>query len=337
MNAGIVTIFQRASKRLRTERQVPATVPPSPNFEPERFGLTEFLRLLAAPNVTDLVANGPTDWQLNFGTGFQTTQVDGCSSSDLAGLCRKLVDLADRHLDLANPICDVSLTPKQLPQLADFGIEALRVHAVLESSVSATHLLSVRVHRSGFTSLDALGKLGMFDEIQRAQLFEILHSRQNFLIAGSAGSGKTTLLRAMLAESPQLRTLAVEDTAELLPIPGHVVGLQARQANIDGKGEIPLQTLAQQALRMQPQRLVVGEVRGAEVDVLLQAMNTGHAGSAATIHANSASAVFPRLRGLAPKVSDSAFRLMAHSAVQKVIYLSSAEPRRIESIGDFEC
>jgi pilus assembly protein CpaF len=332
-----VTIFQRASKRLKLDHRVPEIAPASPTVETERFGLGEFLRLAAPPNVTDLIANGPGDWQLNQGSGFQPAQVVGCSSSDLAGLCRELVDLADRHLDLANPICDVSLTPKQLPRLSDLGIEALRVHAVLASAVSCMHLLSVRVHRSGFTSLDALGKLGMFDEIQGAQLLEILQSRQNFLIAGAAGSGKTTLLRAMLAESPQLRTVVVEDTAELLPIPGHVVALQARQPNIDGKGEIPLQSLAQQALRMQPQRLVVGEVRGAEVDVLLQAMNTGHAGSAATMHANSASAVFPRLRGLASNVSDSAFRLMAHSAVQKVIYLSNAEPRRVESIGDFEC
>jgi len=323
-------------------RWKPAIHNPAPSLEvptsrASRFGLPEFLHIISAPKVTDLIANGPADWQVKLGEGFQELQGINCSSADLAGLCRHLVDLADRHLDLANPICDVSLTPRQLPQLVEFGIESLRVHAVLESAVSVKGLLSVRVHRTGFTSLGVLQQLGMFDDKQEDQLRQIIQRRQNFLIAGSAGSGKTTLLRAMLAESPTIRSVVVEDTAELLPIPGHVVGLQARQANIDGRGEVSLQVLAQQALRMQPQRIVVGEVRGAEVEVLLQAMNTGHAGSAATIHANSADAVFSRLRGLANGYSDSAFEELALSAIQKVVFLGDSATRRVEWIGDFQC
>lgn len=302
-----------------------------------RFAVAQFLELLNQPKVTDVVANGASRWLVNRGDGF--TQLTGitCTSSDLARLCRELVDLADRHLDLANPICDVSLTSRQLPRLAAMNIHSLRVHAVLESSVSPSTLLSVRVHREGFTSLSALKDLGMFNNSQESLLRQIINNRENFLIAGPAGSGKTTLLRAMLAQTPQLRTVLVEDTAELLPIPGHAVGLQARQSNIDGRGEISLQVLSQQALRMQPQRLVIGEVRGPEVLVLLQAMNTGHAGSAATIHANSAQAVYPRLRGLALNAEESAFRQLAKSAIQKVIFLSNHTNRNVSWIGDFQC
>jgi len=331
-----VQIINRHSKTLNPASVAPPESNQLPTVRAVRFGLAEFLRLLAAPKITDLVANGPADWRVSKGSGFEPVLGIECNSAELSGLCRRLVDLADRHLDLANPICDVSLTTRQLPQLADLGIEALRVHAVLESAVSASTLLSVRVHSSGFTSLDQLTRLGMFNTEQVQQLERIIELRQNFLIAGSAGSGKTTLLRAMLAASPSIRTVVVEDTAELMPIPGHVVGLQSRQANIDGRGEVSLQALAQQALRMQPERLVVGEVRGSEVHVLLQAMNTGHSGSAATIHANSARDVLPRLRGLASGASDSAFQLLVQAAVQKVVYLNNKGTRRVEWIGDLQ-
>jgi pilus assembly protein CpaF len=303
---------------------------------PPGFGVPQLLKILSTPNVTDLVANGAAQWRGNRGSGFEVIHGIDCSEDDLAALCRELVDLADRHLDLANPICDVALTPRQLPELQQLGIESLRVHAVLESAVSCQTLLSVRVHRAGFTSLARLKELGMFDAKQESQLNEIISQRQNFLIAGPAGSGKTTLLRAMLAATPDLRTVVVEDTAELLPVTGHVVGLQARQANIDGRGEVSLQTLSQQALRMQPQRIVVGEVRGDEVAVLLQAMNTGHAGSAATIHANSAGAVYARLRGLAPAVSDEAFQKLASTAIQRVIFLGNSGVRGVEWIGSLQ-
>ena len=302
------------------------------------FGPQQLLRILATPGLTDLVANGPQIWMANRGTGFEPVSGISMTSGGLAQLARNLVDLADRHLDLANPLCDVSLVPAQLPQLRELGIESLRVHAVLESAVSQVTLLSIRVHRAGFTSLDALQRGGMFSPSQFGQIIDVIETRQNFLIAGSAGSGKTTLLRAMLAHSPEVRTLVVEDTAELLPIPGHVVGLQARQPNIDGAGAIDLQFLAQQALRMQPQRLVVGEVRGAEVSVLLNSMNTGHAGSAATIHANSPNAVFTRLRGLAQGagISDAAFEQQVKTAVQKVIFLGNGVSRNVSWIGSLQ-
>ena len=288
------------------------------------------------------MVNGPADWRVNRGSGFE--RIDGLLGGGdgfaLAELARQLVDLADRHLDLANPVCDVSITPAQMPELAKAGIESLRVHAVLESAICVQTLLSVRVHRAGFHSLDRLGQLGMFNATQGAQLEAMMAEQQNFLVAGPAGAGKTTLLRALLALHPERRTVAVEDTAELLPLPGHVVGLQARQANIDGRGAIPLDALAQQALRMQPHRLVIGEVRGSEVMVLLQSMNTGHAGSAATLHANSPQTVYPRLRGLAQSagVSDSAFQLMAQSAIQKVVYLASGQHgrRSVEWIGSLQ-
>lgn len=323
------------AKSTMNPAQVPIAVEPLFQTAPG-FGIPQLIKILSTPNVTDLVANGAKEWRGNRGSGFEVIHGIECSEADLATLCRELVDLADRHLDLGNPICDVALSKRQLPELQPLGIESLRVHAVLESAVSFQTLLSIRIHRSGFTSLANLKELGMFDSKQESQLQEIIVQRQNFLIAGPAGSGKTTLLRAMLAATPDLRTVVVEDTAELLPVTGHVVGLQARQANIDGRGEVSLQSLSQQALRMQPQRIVVGEVRGEEVAVLLQAMNTGHAGSAATIHANSAGAVYARLRGLAPAVSDEAFQKLASTAIQRVIFLGNSGARGVEWIGSLQ-
>ena len=121
-----------------------------------------------------------------------------------------------------------------------------------------------------------------------------------FLVSGGTGSGKTTLLNALLSlVDPDERLVLVEDAAELRPDHPHVVALEARPANIEGAGEITLRTLVRQALRMRPDRLVVGEVRGAEVVDMLAAMNTGHEGGCGTVHANSAADVPSRIEGLA--------------------------------------
>lgn len=293
---------------------------------------------LAGSSITDVLANGPGEWWVDAGEGLVLEPALATDAETLAELAVLLIELGERHLDQASPICDVSIGVKALPALEAMGVNRLRVHAVLESGISEQTLISIRVHRANVLTLEDLLVRGTVTEAKYGQLQGILADRQNFIISGGSGSGKTTLLRAMLAASGNLRTVVVEDTAELLPVAGHVVGLQVRQPNTDGQGLVGLEALAQQALRMRPDRLVIGEVRGSEIAVLLQAMNTGHLGSAATIHANQSHSVFGRMRGLALAAgfTDKSFEAAAVQAVHKVIYLSGSPVRRVEYVGSLQ-
>lgn len=297
------------------------------------------LDLVLQPSVTDLLANGPADWWVDRGSGLERLQEFALSGESLDWLARMLVALGGRHLDAVNPIADASLSAGQLPVLEGSGVARLRVHATLRSAVTDTTLLSIRVHQSQLRTLVDFRADGFLDDRQLGLLQWIAQTRKNFLISGPAGAGKTSLLRAMLAQTPGLRTVAVEDVAELTPAAGHVVSLQTRQANVEGAGLISLERLAAEALRMRPDRFVVGEVRGAEARILLQAMNTGHLGSAATIHANTAGSVAARLRWMLNQshFTEDSFRGAALSAIEYVIQLRYGPDRGVESIGRFEC
>ena len=297
------------------------------------------LDLVLQPGVTDLLANGPSDWWVDRGTGLEPLPEFAMSGEGLDWLARTLVALGGRHLDAVNPIADASLGVGQLPALESSGVARLRAHATLRSAVADNTLLSIRVHRSQLRTLVDFRADGFLDDHQLGLLQWIAQARKNFLISGPAGAGKTSLLRAMLAQTPGLRTVAVEDVAELMPAAGHVLGLQTRQANVEGAGSIPLERLAIEALRMRPDRFVVGEVRGAEARILLQAMNTGHLGSAATIHANTAASVASRLRWMLNQshFTEDSFRGAALSAIEYVIHLRPSPDRGVETIGRFEC
>jgi pilus assembly protein CpaF len=312
--------------------------------QPPLAALSKLVGLLAMPNLTDVVCNGPDLWFADVGSGLRRLPNLSVSAIELIALARTLVDLGDRHLDIANPITDVSLHPKRLMNVRGFqglfdplvtaGIERLRVHAVLESAVSATTLLSLRVHRTQAFRLDKLAESGGWSLAQLEAVKAIAHERQNVLVSGPAGSGKTTLLRAIFSEQPKLRTIVVEDTAELLPCGPTAVGLQVRQPNQEGAGFLPLRELTRQALRMRPDRIVVGEIRGGEVLELLNAMSTGHSGSAGTVHANSAEAVRLRLTSLlfeAGMAPDLGLDLINH-AVQALVHLNA--DRTIAYVGD---
>lgn len=256
-------------------------------------------RLLALPGVTDLLVNG---WQQVWvqraagGAGRGLGQVlepvasPFESEAELGQLAQQLIAHGGRHLDQANPFADVSMGS------ASGG--GLRVHAALASGCNPNTHLSIRVHLNRLFGLEQLFDFGMFDQGQFNLLRQIILQRENFLISGATGSGKTTLLRAMLAECVGERIIALEDVAELGLQGGHFISLQTRQANVEGRGEISLERLVREALRMRPDRLVVGEVRGAELLVMLQALNTGHRGAGATIHANSFDDVLPRANAI---------------------------------------
>jgi len=173
-------------------------------------------------------------------------------------------------------------------------------------------------------SLEELVRLGTVNADGASLLGRLVTARLAFLVSGGTGSGKTTLLSALLSlVDPQHRVVIVEDASELRPDHPHVVGLEARSANVEGAGEVPVRVLVRQALRMRPDRLVVGEVRGAEVTDLLAAMNTGHEGGCGTLHANSAADVPARVEALAMAAGmpQAAVHSQLWSAVDAVVHL----------------
>ena len=197
-------------------------------------------------------------------------------------------------------------------------------------------MISLRVPRAGGFGFDELVDSGMLAPEVADVVREIVTQRLAFLISGGTGSGKTTLLGALLGLMPVAeRLVLVEDSSELRPDHRHVVGLEARPPNTEGAGAITVQTLVRQALRMRPDRLVVGEVRGAEVVDLLAALNTGHEGGCGTLHANSALEVPARIEALA--LAAGLGRAAAHSqfgaAVDVVVHLArSPAGRRVAQI-----
>jgi pilus assembly protein CpaF len=190
-------------------------------------------------------------------------------------------------------------------------------------------------------TLDELIEAGTVDRAGARLLSDLVLSRAAFLISGGTGSGKTTLLAALLSlVPPDERIVIVEDAAELRPRHNHVVSLESRQANVEGAGEVPLRVLVRQALRMRPDRLVVGEVRGAEVVDMLAAMNTGHEGGCGTLHANRAIDVPARLEALAVAagLDRGAVHAQVSAAVQVVVHLrrDRSGTRRLTEIAALE-
>jgi pilus assembly protein CpaF len=203
-------------------------------------------------------------------------------------LAQRLAAGAGRRLDDASPYVDLRLA------------DGSRFHAVLSPIARPGTTISLRVPRRRAFTLAELEATGTVPAEGVRLLRMIVERRLAFLVSGGTGSGKTTLLNALLSVAdPCDRLVLVEDTTELRPDHPHVVGLEARPANVEGAGLVDLRTLVRQALRMRPDRLVVGEVRGAEVVDLLAALNTGHEGGCGTVHANSAADVPARLEGLA--------------------------------------
>ena len=231
---------------------------------------------------TDPTASGWTE-----GGGLVRADVRFTDEAAVRGLAQRLAALAGRRLDDASPYVDAALP------------DGTRLHAVLPPVASAGTCLSLRTFMARAFTIDDLEDAGTLCNGAELLLRAIVRSRAAFLVSGGTGSGKTTLLASMLGlVQPAERLILVEDAAELRPAHPHVVRLTARPPNVEGAGEVSLRDLVRQALRMRPDRLVVGEVRGAEVVELLTALNTGHAGSGGTLHANSAAQVPARLEAL---------------------------------------
>ncbi|WKD56725.1 Putative conjugal transfer protein [Corynebacterium capitovis DSM 44611] len=248
--------------------------------------------LLGGPDVTDVCVNGPDRVYVDRGSGLELSPVTFNSEAEVRRLATRFAAGCGRRLDDAQPYCDGHLTR------ADGTL--LRFHAVLPPTSPAGTCISLRVLRQTTTTLAELEAGGSLSAEAAGALREIVEKRKAFLVVGGTGAGKTTLLSAMLAEVPHHeRIVAIEDTLELAPVHPHVVNLTTRGNNAEGVGRISIAELVRQALRMRPDRIVVGEIRGAEVVDLLAALNTGHDGGAGTLHANSIGEVSARLEALA--------------------------------------
>ena len=225
---------------------------------------------------------------------------------------------AGRRLDEAQPWVDGQLTGVTAGQFT------VRLHAVLAPIASGGTCLSLRVLRPATQDLATLTRAGAIAQEAAPLLDGIIAARLAFLVSGGTGAGKTTLLAAALGEvSRDERIICVEDAAELEPRHPHLVKLVARCANVEGVGEITVRDLVRQALRMRPDRIVVGEVRGAEVVDLLAALNTGHDGGAGTVHANNPAEVPARLEALAALGGLDRFALHSQlaAAVQVLLHV----------------
>jgi len=295
---------------------------------PAEFGV--LAHLVADARVTDVFVNGPGSVWVDRGGG-AVLEAGAPLFADEAAVREfavRLMSLGGRHIDEATPCVDARLH------------DGIRVHAVLPPVSPQGTLLSIRLPRIRRISMDDLERTGFFGDGARAMLDALVARRANLLVTGAGGSGKTTLLSAILgAAAPQERIVAIEDIAELRVQHPHFVSLEARQANLEGAGEVSLLRLVREALRMRPDRLVLGECRGAEVRELLAALNTGHDGGAGTLHANSLEDVPARLEALGALagMSAGAVARQAVSAIGAVLHVERRGPRRmLAQTGSFE-
>ncbi len=277
--------------------------------------------------VTDLFVNGARGLWIDRGAGPEHEPSWSADEAEARALAVQLIARGGRHIDEATPAVDVRLG------------RGIRVHAVLPPLSSTGTLLSVRIPRIADFPLATLARAGMLDADQEETLRRAVAERRNLLVTGAGGSGKTTLLGALLGEAgARERIVLLEDVAELRIAHPHVVAMEARQANLEGSGRIGLDVLLREALRMRPDRLVVGECRGPELRELLAALNTGHDGGAGTMHANSLDDVPARLEALGASagMSADAVARQAVSAFDLVVHLDRTDGRRrVHSIGRF--
>ncbi|MEN9753508.1 MAG: hypothetical protein RL670_1199 [Actinomycetota bacterium] len=297
------------------------------------------IRLISTPGTTDIFLNGHRETWLETHDGVTLADNPFESEKQLADFAINVIAETGRHLDQANPFADVTIESSEISGLEGGNFSGIRFHAALGSTCSSKTLVSIRVHGREALDLTDLKKSGMFNPAIEKQLLQIIDQRANFIISGSTGAGKTTLLRAMLLEAEADRIVAIEDVAELNLGNDYFLSLQTRPANIEGRGEISLDRLLREALRMSPDRLLVGEVRGAELLTMLQALNTGHRGSATTIHANSSDAVPTRLLGIAAASGVTPDQIVDQiaEAFEFVIHLELVNgERRIQQIGRLE-
>ena len=278
------------------------------------------------PRVTDVFVLADGSVHVDTGSGVYPAQSLRVSATEAITVARGLIELGGRHVDEATPVADVNL---------GFG---LRVHVVLPPISPGGALISLRVASRHKPSLDTLSVQDAPEMIPA--LIRAVKQHHTLLISGATGSGKTTLLAALMAHAaPTERLVVIEDLAEIQIDHPHVVSLEARQANIEGAGELGLSRLVFESLRMRPHRLIMGEVRGPELADVLQAFHTGHRGGATTVHAHSVAEVPVRLDALGALAGMTPGQLarQAVSAIDLVVHLHRTPANlRVLSFGRLE-
>jgi pilus assembly protein CpaF len=296
----------------------------SQDLRSEIVGAGVLESLLREPGVTDVLVNGPGPVWVDRGAGPEHAGLELPDEAAIRRLAVRLVGAAGRRLDDAAPYADARLP------------DGTRVHAVLPPLSPQGTCLSLRVPPRRTFSLEDLVGLGAVPPPGAHLLRALVHARLAFLVTGGTGSGKTTVLSTLLSSAASTeRLVLVEDAPELRPEHPHVVRLAARQANTEGEGAVNLETLVRQALRMRPDRLVVGEVRGNEVLDLLAALNTGHDGGCGTVHANRPEQVPARIESLCVRagVPREAAHSLLLAAVDAVVHLARDETGRRAVMG----
>lgn len=286
--------------------------------------------LLRLPDVTDVLVNGPDQVFVDRGAGLERVPVAFADDAEVRRLAQRLAAAVGRRLDDSSPFVDARLP------------DGTRVHAALAPLAAPGTCLSLRVPARRSFTLDDCVAGGSVTRAGAEVLRRIVSGRLAFLVSGGTGSGKTTLLAALLGlVDPLERIVVVEDSRELNPSHPHVVRMEGRPANAEQRGAVTLTDLVRQSLRMRPDRLVVGEVRGPEICDLLTAMNTGHEGGCGTVHANSAADVPARLEALAALggLGRAALHAQLASALDAVVHVSrgSSGQRRVAEVQVLAC
>ncbi|MEY3561686.1 MAG: Flp pilus assembly complex ATPase component TadA [Actinomycetota bacterium] len=279
-------------------------------------------KILRLPGLTDAILNGHTHTYADTGNGLRRIANPFGSAGEMLDLLVELGYQTGNRLDMAKPI-------------SDFSISGYRFHAVLPHGTSVKPLVSIRRHPQKQIRLQHLVETGMVSQQQREYLLEALIQRKNLVICGATSAGKTTLLSALIAELDE-RVICIEQIPELV-IVEPAISLTERVANQEGLGAITMQQLVIEALRMRPDRIVVGEVRGSEFGVLLQAMNNGHSGSMTTIHSKSLEDLPDRfsMLGQLSNLSQELTKSLVRSSIQVVVQLQNINGKRtITQIGE---
>jgi len=285
------------------------------DIQDEIMGLGPLEPLLADPTVSDILVNGPSQVFVERRGKLELTEVVFSDSDHLMKIIDKIVSRIGRRVDESSPMVDARLP------------DGSRVNAIIPPLALDGPLLSIRRFAVvPLTISDLIDKRSLTPTLAEL-LSAMVQAKMNILISGGTGTGKTTLLNVLSASIPhQERIVTIEDAAELQLQQPHVVRLETRPPNIEGKGEVSQRALMRNSLRMRPDRIILGEVRGAEVLDMLQAMNTGHEGSMATVHANSPRDALTRLENMAgyggAVISQDAMRQQISSAINAVIQIA---------------